>query len=72
MVLVDFEEKDVSEEEDDNVGCFSSSIKAKSISFLPSFSFGLHGDQREPVHSVAPCEVSITIQRKGLPHSSSV
>lgn len=43
---------------------FFSSIKAKSISFLPSSSFGLHGDRREPVHG-APREVSITIPWKG-------
>ena len=44
------------EEKDDNVE-YVIIIEAKSI----SFSFGLHGNQREPVHN-SPCEVYITIE----------
>lgn len=39
---------------------YLSSIKAN-----PFLSFGLHGDQREPVHG-APCEVFTTIPWKTL------
>lgn len=43
--------------------CFFSSVKAKSSTFPPLNSFGLHGDQRGLMHGTL-CEVSIMITWK--------